>query len=304
MSTRVAFFARINRRHQELFEDAVAQRDFAADLFKLVENQSTRAPAKGRMWSAGDLEVDPSGTFVTGILGFEDDQTLVTFDPDAFSWTKGDRSDVVGATDETMVPFAIDARDGRQFVAFTTTRRIKATTFCDALSAVFTEASDAEGWQGLVWEVDLITDTTELDAFLVENPFLTMVQRTVKRPNPRGEYLEDDLARMNTLSAQTLSEVYRIRRKTRLSEEATELIKAGLSEGFTEVRLESNSDGVSVQFDSKKRRKKTVIDDFRGMIKERGTELLSQALQGLPGGSKGPEQVALIEESEGGDTPQ
>jgi len=304
MSTRVAFFARINRRHQELFEGAVAQRDFNADLLQLVENQSTRAEARGLNWSAGDLEVDPSGTFVTGILGFESDETYVSFDSDAFSWVKGDRSDVSGATDETMVPFAIDSRSDRRYVAFTTTRRIKATTFCNALSAVLTEASDAEGWEGLVWEVDLLPDTTELEEFLAENPFLTMVQRTVKRPNPSGEYLEDDLERMDTLSARTLSETYRIRPEVPLTPEATQLIKAGLDEGFTEVKLESNSAGVTVQFDSRKKRKRTIIEGYGGQLKERGTEYLSRALQSLPGGRKESAQASLLEESTAGVTPE
>lgn len=241
---------------------------------------------------------------MTGILGFESEETYISFDPDSFSWVKGDRSDVSGATNETMVPFAIDARDDRRYVAFTTTRRIKATTFCEALSAVLTEASDAEGWEGLVWEVDLITDTAELDDFLADNPNLTMIQRNVRRPNPKGEYLEEDLQRMDTVSARTLSETYRIRQNVPVTAEATELIKAGLEEGFTEVKLESTSNGVSVKFDSRKRRKRTVIEDFKGSLKERGTEFLSKALQTLPGGSKEPEQSTLLEQSEVGDTPQ
>jgi len=119
---RVAF-ARINRRAEAT--EGFGARPFRDDMRALAESHQTRAQFRGREWIAADLKILPTEDHMTGVLGFTDEETLRDFDPAAFSWVKGPIHIQEGASERTMVPFAIDLRDDKRWVAFGTSTRIQ-----------------------------------------------------------------------------------------------------------------------------------------------------------------------------------
>lgn len=74
-------------------------RPFAEDMSALAESHQTvhtmrsTAGRPGRRWVAADMTITPSGEFMTGVLGFSEQQQQVTFDDEAFSWMKGEVAD-------------------------------------------------------------------------------------------------------------------------------------------------------------------------------------------------------------------
>lgn len=64
------------------------------------------------------MTVDPSGDFMTGILGLSEEEELRSFEDEAFSWLKGATRTEEGASERTMVPFAVDLREEERWVGF------------------------------------------------------------------------------------------------------------------------------------------------------------------------------------------
>src|SRR5438132_3556679 len=114
---RVAY-ARVNRRSDAT--EPFQLRPFRDDMATLVQSHQTQAEFRGATWIAADLRLDPSANFMMGILGFSDRETLVDFDPAAYSWLKGPTHEHEGASVRTMVPFAVDLREDHRWVAFGT----------------------------------------------------------------------------------------------------------------------------------------------------------------------------------------
>lgn len=81
---RVAF-GRINRRLPESHQ-TLEMRPFKEDMLALAESRETRAVVRDREWIAADMSLDASGTFMTGVLGFAEEEVLRDFEPEAFSW--------------------------------------------------------------------------------------------------------------------------------------------------------------------------------------------------------------------------
>jgi hypothetical protein len=204
---RVAF-ARINRRSET---EAFAPRPFAEDMRLLAESHGTRASFRGSEWVAADLRVLPSEDFMTGILGFSDEETLHDLDPSVFSWLKGPTRTVEGASERTMVPFAIDLRESERWIAFGTSLRIQPPGFAAGFQATL-NAAVAQVGDGLMpteWEVDLVTGQHRVEEWLEIHPNVTTFTRVVRLHNPR-EKLDADRAEMKALAARTKTETFSI----------------------------------------------------------------------------------------------
>lgn len=266
---RVVSFARINRRQENLLSPLVEPTDFHSDLTELVESQETRALVDGLYWIAGDFERDASGDLVTGILGYESSEQFVEFDEEANSWMKGPTHEVSGATSKTMVPFAIDMRNDSRYICFAQQPTISAARFCRAFGAVLAAAVEAQGWVGQLWEVDLVAEPNDLLEWLAQNPNITKIVRVVKRPNPSGEYLQDDLNKMNLVHARRLKEEYSVGQgrgqhsMSAESPEAQSLLTDGLEQGNVEITATAKgAGGLGSTFSSKVSRAKSTVASF------------------------------------------
>jgi hypothetical protein len=65
---------------------------------------------------------------MTGVLGFAVVDQIRSFDEETWSWTKGETVALRGAPSATTVPFAVDLRADRRWVAFATSNNIRQTT--------------------------------------------------------------------------------------------------------------------------------------------------------------------------------
>ena len=77
-----------------------------------------------------------------GILGFAAVETFRDLDPTTFSWLKGPITQIVGASERTMVPFAVDLREHERWVAFGTSLRIQPQGFASGFEATINAAYD------------------------------------------------------------------------------------------------------------------------------------------------------------------
>jgi hypothetical protein len=197
---RVAF-ARINRRVPT--KTTLSLGSFTEETKALLESRETRALIKERTeqreWIAADLELDPSGDFMMGVLGFSHPKRLTDFDEETFSWIKGERRTEHGASERTMVPVAIDLREDHRWVAFATAYRVRPPSFAKGL-VVLTRAVTEAGRLPVEWDVDLVTDITDVEEWLAHHPDVYNFERFVRFPNP-VRTLDDDREEMQKLAA-------------------------------------------------------------------------------------------------------
>ena len=275
MRHRVAF-GRINRRAQPHLDT----RPFDAEMRALAESRRTTAEVGGKEWFASDMTIDDSGHFVTGIIGFETEETFTRFALDEFSWAKGARRIEEGASARTMVPFAVDLREARRWVCFATAQRITPATFVVAFEACLNAALRELNLTETDWEVDLTFDRAELDAWLEEHRDLSKLVVSARRTNP-GREIDDDRQKMQALGARTLKKEYSAghsRLTLKDNDTFTREIE-GIEVGDLDVTITARVSGSTTTFSSKARAASDYIEEY-GEDLVHGMVLVLEALEG------------------------
>jgi hypothetical protein len=282
MPKRVAF-ARINRRHHQdvmTFGD----RPFQEEMARLAESHEVRATVSSapeqQEWIAADMSIDPSGTFVSGLIGFTTQESLYTFDDDSFSWRKGQIEGPEAASERTMVPFAVDMRDDRRWIAFATAQRIRPQSFANAFRAALNNAVTTLKLFPTEWEVDLVTAQSTIEEWLEEHPDVVVFARTVRFPNPVRD-LSGVHAEMNELAARTKREEFVAAHGGILSLRNSLQLPAlleGVQDGNVDVKIVARGDGgTKPRFNTKLASDEAYIDEY-GADYARGMELVLSAL--------------------------
>lgn len=284
---RVAY-ARINRRSETT--EAFQVRPFSEDMEALAESRETRAEFRGATWIAADLSLDASGDFMSGVLGFSDVNVLVDFEDAAFSWLKGATHEHEGASERTMVPFAVDLREHERWVAFGTSPRIQPQGFAAGFEATLNGALDRLGLTPSEWEVDLVLGKARVEEWLIEHPNVVKFTRIVRFQNP-GRSLDDDRAEMRALAARTKSETFTVpvTRPTKAGERKPSHLAVqdnpdfnskleGLDTGDLDIHLEAVEGSTRVTFDSRRMADRSLVEDY-GSNLERGMEIMLRAVQ-------------------------
>ncbi len=209
-----AEFARINRRTKQ---PNLEIRPFREDMVALASQGrlELRAQVRRLEFIAGDLTTTPDGNFLTGLLGFAEEETLRQFEADAHSWLKGETADLQGATRQTVVPFAVDLREHRRWTAHATTARIRSTFFRQAFAAVLNHAVASLRMLPVDWEVDPVMSTTALADWITEHPEVIRIERIVKLTNPLKD-VDDARRKMRALGGDTYRDVVSAGRSERL----------------------------------------------------------------------------------------
>ena len=176
-------FSRVNRRSLQL---DLGIRPLVDDMQVLADEGSEYLQALvGRVnYLATDLTITADRRFLTGALGFSEDETLIQLDPAERSWIKAPQLEVFGATRQTVVPFAMDLAEARRWCGHVVTQRISSLRFRHAFEAVLNAAARQFGQILGSWEVDPVQDLRALTAWIAENPDVFKVARTVKLTNP------------------------------------------------------------------------------------------------------------------------
>jgi hypothetical protein len=252
----------------------------------LADSHETRAEFRGSEWVAADLSIDPSGNFMTGILGFSDVEALRDLDRAAFSWLKGPIHIAEGASERTMVPFAVDLREDQRWVAFGTSLRIQGQGFASGFEACLNAALAKLGLMPTEWQVDLVLGQARVEDWLLEHPNLIVFTRIVRLSNP-GRTVDDDRAEMRELAARTKRETFEVP-TPRTQKNASYLAVRdnpkfnqkleGLDTGDLDVHLESVEGKTRSTFDSRGRADRAYVNDY-GTDLELGMELMLQAVQ-------------------------
>lgn len=280
--TRRIYFARVNRRLDAVLQDSIGERrPFRHDMADLVDASPLRArvPRSAREWIAADLEWrGANDDFVVGMLGYVDEHTRRDFDEENGSWVKGNRWQAGGARDEALVPFAVDAREDRRYVAFATGGGLTQLQFLGGFKRAVNKAVGDLGLWPVDWDVDLVTLRQDVYDWLRDHRDVKIVTRIVRLPNPGGD-LSDIRARMRALRSREGLETYKSRIGKELAvvdedgeptEPMVELTE-GLEEGDVELRMEARSSGhdLSPVFNSLERSHFTIAqsweDDLSGM---------------------------------------
>jgi hypothetical protein len=266
-----------------------------ADSHKTVHTVRSMGGRPGRRWVAADMTVTPDGDFMTGVLGFSEQQQQVTFDEESFSWMKGEVADNDSANEQTIVPFAVDLRPGQRWLAFATTQRLQPQSFRTGLEMVLNEAVAAMRLIPVDWEVDLVTSTSLIYDWLRENPRVHKLVRTLKFTNP-GKDIDDDRQQMHALAANRKTEEFKAARGQALNINSPEFHDKleGTETGDLHVLMEARgSHGVSnVKFNSNDTVDNVFIDDF-GTNLQHGTDIVLAALREYAAGRNPPEQPEL-----------
>lgn len=283
--SRRVVFGRINRRNpnQETFEE----REFAEDMIALAESHRTTFTAKstagrpGRRWIAGDMVALLDGDFMTGVLGYSEQQQQMTFDDESFSWMKGDVADSDAASEQTIVPFAVDLRDHNRWVAFAPTARLQPSSFRNGFEKVLNSAVADLGLMPTAWEVDLVTSTSLIREWLGRHPRVYKMTRTLKFSNP-GKNLDEDRRQMRALAANRKTEEFAApaRRTLDVSSAEFEAKLEGTEKGDVDVQMEARGElGVGkVKFNTRDSIDSSSVEDF-GVDLQRGVEIVLRALQ-------------------------
>lgn len=272
-------FSRINRPPQEGF----LGRPFSEDMQILADARETRSIINDREWIAADLTVQ--GDFLTGLLGYSEEDHFRRFEPDTWSWLKAERLSAEGASESAIVPFAVDLRSDRRWVANANSQRIQAATFAKGFSIALNAAVRALNLWPSDWDVDLITSAVTVEEWVRKHPDVRSFRRVVKHPNP-GRKLSNDLKEMRELAARRKTEQFTAGydRTLRFLDEDGGLIREvqdkleGLDEGYLDVYIEARGPGHSVRFSSRQRSDSVYVDEY-GTDWEWGMQLVLDALR-------------------------
>ena len=282
--TRKVVFGRINRR-QPGGQDTLNMRPFKDDMLDLAEShKTTYTPVTTvgqpiRTWYAADMTVDPSGDFMTGILGHVINEERLQFDRDSWSWVKGPTEQSETASVSTVAPFAIDLRETQRWVGFAPTTRIHPFSFANHLGNVLSHAVLEAGLIPSDWECDLVVSRETVHRWIQQHPRLSTIKRTIKLTNP-GRDLDDDRAEMQALAARRKTEELAAypNRDLRTDTPEFEAKISGLDTGDLEIVLRARGDAGSTPiFNSRQAADETRVDDFENDL-QRGMELVLGAL--------------------------
>lgn len=297
--TRRVVFGRINRRDPN--QETLEMRAFADDMAALAESHLTTYTVKstggrpGRRWVAADMTTTPGGEFLTGVLGYSEQQQQVTFDDESFSWMKGQVEDSDSANEQTIAPFAVDLRDHNRWIAFSTTGRLQPSSFRNGLEHVLNQAVSELGLMATAWEVDLVTSPGVIQQWLRENPLVHRLTRTLKFTNP-GRNLDEDRRQMRALAANRKTEEFAAPRGKILdvsSEEFQDKLQGTETGDVDLVMVSRGVHGVSkVTFNSRDSVDASYVEDF-GANLQRGMDEVLRALREYVAAKGGPEQPQL-----------
>jgi hypothetical protein len=240
---------RINRRPGTLGEELAS---FRTEMEALVARGSWEAPAISHDWLASDLEWDSTHNFVTGLVGYEDKETYFTPDQEERSWSKAKQDTSRGGTAKTVVPFAIDARDDHQWIAFAQTANIRGRKFRQAMTALLTRAAIDAGLMPAEWDVDPVVESETVLDWIAIHPEVTTLTRVVKFQNARPEKYERDREWMRQLKTPKLTETYKPveGKQVDTGAEAFGEMLDELEHGYIEMVLISGRGSQQVRFNS------------------------------------------------------
>ncbi|MCE0488138.1 hypothetical protein [Ornithinimicrobium sediminis] len=241
-------FARINRRRSS-DTPLSGESSFSREMRVLAESGLTSAVQRGRgtqetkTWHAGDFAVTPDGQFLTGILGYSEPRTDMSFDEESRSWAKGEAEDRDTGSDQTIAPFAVALGDHDRWVAFATASRLKRNQFRKGFEMVLQAAVAEVGFPGYEWEVDLIATREDIYAWIEQHPEVKLLIRTVKLSNP-GNDIDEDREEMRELRAKRKTEEFAAYRGEHLNTESEEFAAKidGTETGFLTVRMEARGE--------------------------------------------------------------
>lgn len=261
---RRVLYGRINSRPQQ----SLGHRDFREEINDLVESRATEQQQDDRVWIASDLQWDATETFVIGLLGFRERRELVNFNRDAWSFLKGEREETDLPATRDLVPFAIDARPERRWVAHATSNRIRQNTFALGLEMALNAAREHLGLP-TDWEVDTVTSKRTLEHWIRQyGQYVTQLYRVVKMPNPVRD-VSADQEEMAALAARRKEETYKAGASNiRLTEPDGQLTEAaqrkfdGMDLGYVELKVTAAGPGFTETFSTKRSIDDTRIDDF------------------------------------------
>lgn len=291
---RVAF-ARINRRAETT--EGFGARPFRDDMRALAESRETRALFRGREWIAADLKMLPTEDHMIGVLGFTAEEAFRDFDPAAFSWVKGPVRIHEGASERTMVPFAIDLRDDKRWVAFGTTARIQPPAFANGFETALNAAVGKLGLMPTEWEVDLVVGVARVEEWLELHPNVTRFTRIVRFHNPTIK-LDRDREEMRALAARTKTETFTTApargkllniRDNPVFERGLE----GLDTGDLDIELEARQGISKATFSTRRIADRTWVEDY-GDDLESGMELMLRAVQDYVAEREGGDQGTIL----------
>ncbi len=166
-------------------------RPFAQDMLDLANSHRTEAIIQNNRWIASDMEVRDRGAGMVGLLGFAVSDQFRSFAEEDYSWLKGSTFGYTGAQEDTVVPFAVDLRDHRRWVAVATSARIQHARFATGLAAVLNQAVMELGLLPTDWEVDTISSPSNLLEWVARHSEIIRLRRVVKFSNP-GRDLDRD----------------------------------------------------------------------------------------------------------------
>ena len=264
MTQRRVVFGRVNRRYQS----SIDQTRFDDEMRMLAALGRFEAVEGDKRWIVGDIEVDESTSFLSGVIGFTDPETRLHFDEIANSWIKALSEEVEGASSKAVVPFAIDLRPDRRWTASVTSPRVHAETFCRGIELALNAARSERGFS-TDWEIDLVASPATVEEWIKHHPVIRLIRRTVKLPNP-GRDLSDDIREMRNLGAERKTEEYSARRNQNLravddegraSDAIMDMI-SGIDTGQVEVYLEARGPRGLVKFRWTSNVDETYVADF------------------------------------------
>lgn len=263
-NSRVAY-GRINRRSDG--QSTLQPRPFSVDMLDLAASHETKAQLGGRQWIASDLEVRDNGQSMVGLLGYPVTEEVLKFAEEDFSWMKGTTQMFEGAHPDTVVPFAVDLRNHRRWVAVAVSARIQHSAFANGLEAVLNAAVAKLGLLATDWEVDMITSSSNVLEWVAHHRSIKKFRRTVKFSNP-GRNLDDDKADMRAIGAMVKETEYRGLHDQPLNlsgNQAFAEMLDGMERGDVEVYLEANDNGGRQRYFSKDRPDEDYISAFSTM---------------------------------------
>lgn len=281
MPSKVAF-ARVNRRADEHLG---ALQPFKEDMEALALSRQTRSLERVREWIAADMKLDPSGDWLTGLIGFREPEARRQFEEDAYSWLKAPVTVAEDASQRNIVPFAIDLREDRRWVGHAVSGKVTASTFAGGLERALNAAIAATGLMPAEWNVDPITSRTTVEEWVREHPDIRVFTRSVKIPNPVDD-LSDEIEEMRQLAARNKKEQFTAGydqnlRVAEVDGSLTELAREkleGLEEGYIDIYFEARGPGQKYTFDSRRKVDWVYVDDY-GADLDLGVELVLAAVR-------------------------
>jgi hypothetical protein len=283
---RVAF-ARINVRTAQggfgdrTFRDEMTNLAAAGEMRVTVPNRESLV-ADSVEWVARDLALSDDGSVLSGLIGFATRQRIYVAQEDEQSWLKGEQTTPEAGSDDTLVPFAVDIRDDRRWVAFATAQKIRPAGFANAFQAALQGALEGITPFPSMWEVDLITDRSTIEEWLAEHPAVVVFRRTVRHPNPVRD-LSVVHQEMADLHAKSKREEFRAypgeTLDVRADTDTLGRLLEGVDKGWVDAYFQAQGDGgTRPRFNTRLASDEEFVEDFRDDL-SRGLDLVTRALR-------------------------